>query len=177
MAIDTISPITPDTADATLPKLAPPAQRESKKLGVWDFAKSVLLVIAITKLSAAAGYVAGRFTPNEMLPRRWRHIQVKEVLGKKYYPLATYAAFVTGSVGGYIEGWRHWRKDKAKQLGVKDIHADIYTELNPQILQAEVEQNQRIQDGIKTIIEQRRPAATHAEAEAKAPSPEALMLR
>jgi hypothetical protein len=147
------------TKAADLPVIKPPVERKSDKLSFMGYAKSVVLVVVVTKLAALAGYLVGRNIPESSIPKQIAKYFPKEgislVSGKKTRPFAALMAGVGGTAGGIYEAWKRWGKVKGQELTVKDIHADFYQQLDPRQLQAEVEQNQRIQDGLTRLVQPR----------------------
>lgn len=137
-------------AQSNLPVAEAPTERKSQNIKFWDYAKNIAIVALVTKGSAIAGYFGERLLPDKLFPKG----AVREIVndaGKKIRPFAGTVAMVTGAAGGFVEGWRRWKKIKTQQLGVQDINTELYKELDPKHLQAEVEQNQRIQDGLQQL--------------------------
>jgi len=164
----------PELAEKALPsaqKLTP-APRRSGELGVMAFLKNALTPIAIATGCTVAGFVIGRFAPKPFLEALQRqtislknsvfslfgskgvHEVIDEVIKHDFVKNAPHRlAAWGGGIGSVYAGFREWRKGTAKELGVKDIHADLQQAIDPAQLQKEVEQNQRVQDGIRTLME------------------------
>jgi|GEM_PF-1000583 len=118
-----------------------PTPRKSNELGIVDFIKEWGLSILLVKGASVLGFLYGKKTDKD--------------------PMITSA--VAGTVAGYIELYRHWSKDKKKQLAVGDLHQEIYNVADPSELNSQLEQNGRIQAGIKQIIAD-RSGHSHVEA-------------
>jgi hypothetical protein len=164
------------SAQDSLPKIAPPAERKSDKLNFWAFVKSTFMVFLVTKVGYWAGYYTGKLAPASIFPKflqKLKDIKFTTPLGmlrgveNDGSALGLRLGYITGSVAGIVETWRRWRKVKATQLSIQDIHKDIYPILDPNEFKSEIEQNQRIQDGIQTLVSSPRniqPRGSYTEA-------------
>jgi hypothetical protein len=148
----------PDKTDVTasVPEVIQPSERASKKLRLMDFIKDTLPPILITGGGYAAGFLAGRFgLKNEWAPKQGISHEIMGFLGV----LDKEGNWRPGGVGGIsawavgiYEAYRHWSKSEKQRLGIENIRQDIYNVSPPAELQAQAEQNSRIQDGIQKIL-------------------------
>lgn len=120
--------------------------------------KPVLVPAAATLFGVVAGKLFGKFAPSSWL----KNASDKTLLGLSSLGLLNHdltwnsigtsrlAGAITGIVGTYL----HWKRNEKKRLGIKDVHHDIQEAMNPVELASQVEQNQRIQDGLSELLSQ-----------------------
>ena len=113
-----------------------PTPRNSEKVGFIDFVKEWGISFIIAKGAFLAGFLFAKSSKG------------------KFDPIIT--GTVTGILALYYEAYKHWNKNKKKQIEIKDIHQDILKTSAPQYMMEELEHNQRIQDEIKQIISERK---------------------
>jgi hypothetical protein len=166
----------PSSAD--VPAVPPPAPRESQKLKLSAYAKEVATTIGIALSGGVAGYVIGKLTPRAILDRASEatHSVMKKLWAnaprKEWTPmeLAARGAILTSIYSAF----RAWRKTEGKQLRVKDIHSEVYAAMDAGELKGQVEQNERIQSGLKALTNTITPRGAYTEEAAKETAPAPL---
>lgn len=158
--------------DSGMPETYVPATSRPMQVGFWDYAKYAVKPVAAHVLTGnILGYVAAKMAPpaasiklfSESTLSRMKQLRLVTPEGKWHVFVVSQ---ITGILGGIYANYILWKRIQGRQVGIKDIREDAIKVLEPGEAEAQLEQNQRIQDGIAQIVA-KGTSASHAEAALK----------
>lgn len=145
-------------ATSTVTQKTAPATSQPVQTSFRDYVKYNVKPIVVHVLSGnILGYIVARMAPpatslkmlSESTLSRLKQLHILTPDAKWH---AAVVAQITGVIGGIYAGYRVWKRNEASRLSIKDIHKDVTNAIDPGEMEAQMEQNQRIQNGIRQIV-------------------------